>query len=135
MRREFEEIWTADQLKPIESEKTFRSQGDWTKLDRRIHYRTIHRRRSSEDVINPYCERSATIRTRSHSLFEHGDFYAVHYVNRFYIGQILGSGANPSFYKMKFLHKTMVNGAFTFKWPIVDDTDGVHKSAIFQRYH
>jgi len=57
-------------------------------------------------------------------------FYAVHYVDRFYIGRVLKHNKDNTF-TMKFLHKVTVDGKALYKWPKTDDIDNVHLSNIF----
>lgn len=56
-----------------------------------------------------------------------GNYYAVDYVDKFYIGRALVEDANQ-FVKFKFLHKT---GALTFDWPRRGDVECIHSSCIF----
>lgn len=55
-----------------------------------------------------------------------GRYYAVDYINKFYIGRVLDE-ANQ-LVKFKFLHRS---GAFVFDWPKTDDIERVHTSCIF----
>ena len=57
--------------------------------------------------------------------------YAVHYVDRFYVGRVLKKCEEENFYTMKFLHKATVGGQAVYKWPKTDDIDHVHVSNIF----
>ena len=52
-------------------------------------------------------------------------YYAVDYINRYYVGRVLS--IDGSFCLMKFLHC----GSKIYSWPKHDDTDTVHKSCIF----
>jgi len=56
-----------------------------------------------------------------------GNYYAVDYVDKFYIGRALEAHDNQ-FVEFKFLHKT---GAVTFDWPRRDDVECIHSSCIF----
>ena len=58
-------------------------------------------------------------------------YYAVDYVDRYYIGRVLGQGSETGFYKMKFLHHITNNGKPTFYWPKKDDLDNVFHGNIF----
>ncbi|GFO14380.1 otu domain-containing protein 5 [Plakobranchus ocellatus] len=57
-------------------------------------------------------------------------YYAVDYVDRFYVGRII-SPAAQGFWKMKFLHQHSRCGVLHFLWPERPDTDTVHESNIF----
>ena len=52
-------------------------------------------------------------------------YYAVDYINRYYVGRVLS--IDGSFCLMKFLHC----GSKIYSWPKHDDTDAVYKSCIF----
>ena len=52
-------------------------------------------------------------------------YYAVDYINRYYVGRVLS--IDVSFCVMKFLHC----GSKIYSWPKDDDTDTVDKSCIF----
>ena len=52
--------------------------------------------------------------------------YAVHYVDRFYVGRVLKKCEKENFYTMKFLHKATGGGQTVYKWPKTDDIDHVH---------
>ena len=56
------------------------------------------------------------------------NYYAVDYINIFYIGRVVEVEAEGQFVKFKFLHRV---GATTYDWPRRDDTDSVHLSCIF----
>ena len=58
-------------------------------------------------------------------------YYAVDYVNRFYIGRVLKPGSKTDYWCMKFLHQYMRNGEVRFHWPRAADCDEVHSSVIF----
>jgi len=58
-------------------------------------------------------------------------YYAVDYVNRFYIGRVLKPGSKTDYWCMKFLHQYMRNGQVRFHWPRAADCDEVHSSVIF----
>lgn len=55
-----------------------------------------------------------------------GNYYAVDYINIFYIGRLLEIEGVIG--KFKFLHRV---GATTFDWPRRDDLDSIHMSCIF----
>lgn len=57
-------------------------------------------------------------------------YYAVDYVDRFYIGRVLADAGN-GFWKVKFLHQQSTDGILHFLWPERDDVDKVHSSCIF----
>ena len=57
-------------------------------------------------------------------------YYAVDYVDRFYIGRVLSDEGN-GFYQVKFLHQQVTDGVRHFRWPERDDLDKVHLSCIF----
>jgi len=57
---------------------------------------------------------------------QHGEYYAVAYVNNFYFGRVLNTTTDVV--ELKFLHSI---GASTFHWPRRDDIDQVHVSNIF----
>ena len=56
-----------------------------------------------------------------------GQYYAVDYVDRFYIGQILKEGQTPHHFEIKFLHQMSRFGHMHFYWPKKDD---VHNAFI-----
>ncbi|ESO91762.1 hypothetical protein LOTGIDRAFT_163120 [Lottia gigantea] len=58
-------------------------------------------------------------------------YYAVDYVDRFYIGRVLSPGTKQGFWKMKFFHKYLEDGVPHFIWPKTDDIEEVHTSIIF----
>ena len=53
-------------------------------------------------------------------------YYAVEYVENYYIGRALSQA--DSFVRFKFLHQV---GAKSFDWPSRDDIDEVHISCVF----
>ena len=55
-------------------------------------------------------------------------YYAVDYVNKFYIGRALRHDGQ-NFTQFKFLHST--GAAKEFNWPKTDDVERVHSSCIF----
>ena len=57
-------------------------------------------------------------------------YYAVDYVDKFYIGRILSDEGN-GIWKVKFLHQQSTDGILHFLWPERDDIDKVHLSNIF----
>ena len=56
------------------------------------------------------------------------EYYAVHYVKKYYIGHALSIISNRNYVKVKFLHSI---GADKLNWPKRDDVDKVHTSCIF----
>ena len=58
-------------------------------------------------------------------------YYAVDYVDRFYIGRVVQNSTKEGFYQMKFLHRCAKDGEPWFSWPRTDDIDDVHTSVIF----
>ena len=55
-----------------------------------------------------------------------GEYYAVDYVNKFYIGRVLE--VDGEFMQFKFLHGV---GAYMYNWPIRDDIAKSHISCVF----
>ena len=60
-----------------------------------------------------------------------GQYYAVDYVDRFYIGRILKEGEKPNHFEIKFLHQMSRFGHMHFYWPKKDDIDNVFIKNIF----
>ena len=58
------------------------------------------------------------------------NYYAVDYIDRFYIGRIL-QGEKPQFWNMKFLHQHSDKGKTIFKWPERPDINKVYQNNIF----
>ena len=57
-------------------------------------------------------------------------YYAVDYVNQFYIGRVLLRSDREGYWQMKFLHQYTRNGKVRFRWPRAADYDDVHQSAV-----
>ena len=64
----------------------------------------------------PHCgEHYAALKSNSIKIVVENN-YAVDYIDRFYIGQILNQGEKPQFCNIKFLHQLSDNGKTIFKW-------------------
>ena len=59
-------------------------------------------------------------------MIETEKYYAVDYVNRFYIGRVLSRSDRESYRQMKFLHQYTRNSEVHFRWPRAADYDDVH---------
>ena len=60
-----------------------------------------------------------------------GQYYAVDYVDRFYIRRVLNKGNKTDHFKIKFLHQMSRFGQMNFHWPKKDDIDNVFIKTIF----
>ena len=58
-------------------------------------------------------------------------YYAVDYVNRFYIGRVVEIGETPQHWAVKFLHQSAKEGKPVFTWPRKSDYEEVHECVIF----
>ena len=68
----------------------------------------------------------------SPSNVEKDKYYAVDYVNNYYIGRALISATNKcQFTSFKFLYKIQQTHAKRFDWPKHDDIDLVHSTCVF----
>ena len=60
-----------------------------------------------------------------------GSFYAIDYVNNYYISRALNAPDTRNFAEFKFLHQIRKTNIKRFEWPNHDDIDCVHSSCIF----
>lgn len=58
-------------------------------------------------------------------------YYAVDYVNKFYVGRVLKETETPGKFQMKFLHQISKGGVPHFYWPKSDDYEDVFAKTIF----
>ncbi|CAH3032986.1 unnamed protein product [Pocillopora meandrina] len=58
-------------------------------------------------------------------------YYAVDYVNNYFIGRALSAPDTRNFAEFKFLHRIKTTNVKRFKWPNHDDIDCVHSSCKF----
>ena len=58
-------------------------------------------------------------------------YYAVDYVNNYYIGRALSAPDTRNFAEFKFLHRIRKTNVKRFEWPKHDDIDRVHSSCVF----
>ena len=62
---------------------------------------------------------------------EKGSYYAVDYVNNYYVGRALSAPDTSNFAEFKFLHRIRKTNVKRFEWPNHDDIDRVHSSCVF----
>ena len=63
---------------------------------------------------------------------EREQYYAVDYIDRFYIGRVVRPQSNlRDFSTVKFLHQTSKDGQLRFAWPKTDDIDQVYLGNFF----
>ena len=88
---------------------------------------------SAEPVIEaqPTSSESAVAPDVPSLVIERETYYAVDFIDRYYIGRTLRRSDRDGFWDMKFLHQTVDSGVTTFKWPATNDLDTVHESVIF----
>ena len=88
---------------------------------------------SAELVIEaqPTSSESAVAPDVPSLVIERETYYAVDFIDRYYIGRTLRRSDRDGFWDMKFLHQTVDSGVTTFKWPATNDLDTVHESVIF----
>lgn len=62
---------------------------------------------------------------------EKDSYYAVDYVNKYYLGRALSGSNDSPFITFKFLHRIQSTAAKKFGWPRRDDVDRVHRTCVF----
>ena len=81
-------------------------------------------------AVPPEAESTSTA-TQEEKKIEPESYYAVDFIDRFYVGRILQPSNRDGFWDVKFLHQVTVDGVTSFQWPKTADIDSVHQSAIF----
>ena len=71
------------------------------------------------------------LHSQSSFCFEKGSYYAVDYVNNYFIGRALSAPDTRNFAEFKFFHRIKTTNVKRFKWPNHDDIDCVHSSCKF----
>ena len=74
---------------------------------------------------------SQTLLEPSLSNSEKDKYYAVDYVNNYYIGRAVSAPTERQFTLTKFLHKIQQTEIKSFGWPKRDDIDHVHSTCVF----
>ena len=74
---------------------------------------------------------SQALLSASATNIEKDNYYAVDYVDNYYIGRALSASDSSNFTSFKFLHRIQQADAKKFDWPKRDDVDRVHCTCVF----
>ena len=132
IRQELDSSWQADMPRNIADIRSYHyfRKSSTTALEMAVvsPFTGIHLQLTSVQVLTLSNENSKE--NSSVSVMKE-NYYAVDYVDRFYIGRALQQSKTNNFWHFKFLHQIFRDGKPYFIWPKKDDCDDIHESVIF----
>lgn len=134
VRVEFEHLWSGNEprnIPNIRQSHFFRKMSSSsTELEKSALTPYFEEVRESTTFDSVHIFRSDVIEHSVDINVSLDEYFAVDYVNKFYIGRTVEKRENGH-WKIKFLHETTIDGIPIFNWPKLDDCEVVHESSVF----